>query len=1438
MLVEKIISFGVLTLLIRNIEGTIDSSREVTRSSDGQTDRKSQPSCCSIDNYHFNSITDALFNITSNVVVNLVNDAMLTSIVILQNLENIKIIGQGNPMVNCNGVGAVKFDSCNNVTIAGVSLERCGYNSSYPGIEFYNSSNIVIDTCSFHSSTRQAVVLTNMIEKVYINNCQFKHNKYHNSHGAAIYYTSSLEQGTQIQLILNNCGFAFNGPTESVVYISGSRNVTSGPRFITLLQNSTFVENQGIPIYITHTSLILKNSISFKNNRATAGGGIYSSASSIRFNNRCNARFHNNTVSTNGGAIYQSNSKVIFRMHAAVMFTNNSAGKAGGAVFSKAASFISFQDESIVTFKANSAAKSKGGAIHSKDNSCISFDGYSKVKFHNNRAMESSGGAVGFTINSYILFSGNSTVLFSKNNAKWGGALIGYLNSNILLNGFSRVTFNENRAVNTGGAVHCNANSDIFFGGHSMAEFDGNVAELRGGGVGFGDNCNNDANAGCLMSFYGNTRVTFSNNTAELGGAIRTGADGWVSFNDDSLIVFNNNMAIRGGVLHVENSSVMLQGDTNVLFDSNSASYGGAIYSVATKMSFDETSRVTFNKNMAKQGGALCIRDSIISFDGHSLVKFSYNTAEVTGGAVDSAINSNITFHGNSEAMFTNNRAIYSSGGAVACNSKSHIFLHKNTAVTFINNIAKDGGAVSILQSTISLAIDSISKFANNTAEGSGGAIHLSDNFTATFHDGSDIIFSNNTAFGHGGAIYSKLTSGHDTEMILNTTDIHFNNNIAQVGDSIYIHIPSSYDEVCLNKSIVSHATSSVYEQYGKYITTPLSKLVLHDPATCISNDHNYCGTYFVNNIMLGQEIMIDACVLNYFNKPAYATAFLVNGNGQDHYINGSSTKVLTACDILQGISVTGNEVKRASNFSMTLTSQNGNQFDLKTISIQLIAELSPCHPGFYYDNSTEKCLCYNDNDIITCSDSTSFIRRGYWFGIVDNQPTTAVCPNNYCNFTCCEASNRIYKLSPVRMNQCSSHRSGTACGSCEEGYTLSFDSEKCVNVNKCTVGQTALVVTLSMVYWMAIVLLVFFITYYHVGIGYLYAITYYYSILDILLSKNLYQSKELFTTIINISSLVKITPQFLGQLCLVRNVSGIDQQFIHYVHPLAVSIIIAIICQSARISHKFSSFISRGIIRTVCFLLLLSYTSVANTSLLLLRSLTFDNVDKAYTYLSPDIEYCHGRHLPYFIVAILCTLVIVLGLPLLLLLEPFLNQKINFTRIKPLLDQFQGCYKDKYRCFAAYYMICRLVIIVIIIADPSNSDLSQLLLVISSAVLAFIPIMLKPYKHKILYIFDGLILQLVVLAALIPLADRVSQQLSTVFIIAIMILPLILFVALELIVHRDTIQAITTKLTAIFRTHNQPLAIVGDNYGGSSMGEISIIIDDSMRKNAIICEM
>ena len=317
------------------------------------------------------------------------------------------------------------------------------------------------------------------------------------------------------------------------------------------------------------------------------------------------------------------------------------------------------------------------------------------------------------------------------------------------------------------------------------------------------------------------------------------------------------------------------------------------------------------------------------------------------------------------------------------------------------------------------------------------------------------------------------------------------------------------------------------------------------------------------------------------------------------------------------------------------------------------------------------------------------------------------------------------------------------------------------------------------------------------VDIGYLYAITYYYSIIDILLSQSWYLSDD-FNTVISIaSSITKITPQFLGKFCFVIGMSGIDQQFIHYMHPIAVSLFLGMITLLARRSHRLSSFISRGIIRVICCLLLLSYTSVATTSLLLMRPLTFFDEDKAYTFVSPNIEYFHGRHLVYAIVAVLFTIIIVIGLPLLLMLEPFLNSRINFTKIKPLLDQFQGSYKDKYRCFAGYYMICRLLIIAVILINSSNDFIVRYSLITACIIMSLIHQILKPYSKNFLNLFDGAILHLIVLVSALPLVeffDNFDSNLLGGIALTFATLPLVSFIAMSMLINKASIKKLMSN--------------------------------------------
>ena len=1209
------------------------------------------------------------------------------------------------------------------------------------------------------------------------------------------------------------------------------------------------------------------SSVTFANNTAYYGGALYVEANAeISFEANSNLTFIGNQADFFGGVIYSNNNAdVSFDGNSSVIFTNNEA-MIGGAVYCENFSNMTINGNTRVAFNKNFALNF-GGAIHIRDHcnvifdghvimnltnnialfggaldaeyySNISFDGISIVTFNENNAT-SFGGAIYITQHCSCYFNGNTTVIFSKNHGGISGGAIGiYEHCNVKHDGNARVTFSGNHAVNSGGALDSEIYSDILFGGNTVVKFHENFVVMNGGGL-----CS-QSNSKILLD--GNSTVEFINNIARFGGAIYSEDHSNIFFAGNSAVTLNVNHARDGGAMYSEGqSNILINKHSAVTFKGNVASRsGGAVYKIYSKISFMGNSIVTFNKNMAFSGGALCTEDhsttlfsinSTVTFTdnnavfyggavicttsnvlfGGSTVKFNNNHA-LYGGAVSTENSSSVLFYGDNEVTFEGNNA-EKDGGAIYSSTNSTITLEGNTSVTFISNNAEHGGAVYIFQSNMFFQKRTLAVFSYNKAMENGGAIYLTNSFNVTLNNGSNVKFLRNSAGLFGGAIYGEITESNKGKILSGSTSLVSYNNTAFIGPDVYINVHGSCNEICFNNSVIGLKVIH---------NNPPRKLVLYDPAICVDNQIT-CERYLLKNVMLGQDLKVGACVLGLFDKPADRTDFLVNSSDESYFIDGARF-VSVACEAFEDVSVIGKEISHSSNFSMHITSHaTGTE---KKFSVELITELSPCHPGFHYDNDTQRCVCYSDNDAVSCAGSTSFIKRGYWFGLVSRKSTVSICPNSYCNFTCCESRNGFYRLSPVRANQCNSHRCGTACGSCTEGYTLSFDSVKCVSVDKCTAGWTALVITLSVIYWIVIVILVFIVTSCHVGIGYLYAITYYYSMLEILLGHNLFLSPGLFTSVSIMSSIVKVTPQFLGQLCLVKNMSGIDQQFIHFVHPLAITVIIAMICLSARISYKFTAFVSRGIVRVICYLLLLSYTSVTTTSLLLLRSITFHNVDKVYTYLSPDMELFHGRHLPYAIVAVLCTIVIVTGLPLLLLIEPFINHKVNFTRIKPLLDQFQGCYKNKYRCFAAYYMICKLVIILIIVVNPPINSLYQFLLIFSSTVLAFIPVMLKPYATKILNIFDGFILWMMILVTMIPLVDDFSEDLSFALVIITLVLPLMMFVAMEMLMNKKNIKKIAT--------YCRPAPEVRNDNNETPLNDIGIIVDDSRRTNATIVDM
>ncbi|XP_065896008.1 uncharacterized protein [Dysidea avara] len=1157
-----------------------------------------------------------------------------------------------------------------------------------------------------------------------------------------------------------------------------------------------------------------------------------------------------------------------------VSFTKNS-GKSGGAVccdetvYCDNHSHVIFTDSLSVLFSKNNASEEDGGAIYSQ-NCHIKFDSNNEVQFDDNLAKR-SGGAI-HSKSTFVLFNSNALTTFCHNKALYGGAIYLY---NEECNGKFSEQFNlqkthaEPEHQYEGYARHLLPAHDYIlsldngcknilrFEGGSITSiiFDSNHATNKGGAI---------LIQGTYCMFKGSVMVTFKNCLSQLGGAIHCCSTAFVFFEGRSKVNFtNNNAFLLGGALYASwLSGITMTGSSTLAFHSNIAgtnggaiwsgnysavmfienstvnfvaniakSNGGSLFTDISYSIFMNTTEVSFNFSISQDGGALySINTSAVIFTDDSTTTFSNNKASKNGGALYAYDNCTVALKNNSRVSFVSNIAA-TDGGAAYFDAKANVILNEATMSTFIGNSANNGGAVFTSNSNITCTNNSRVNFKNNTASLHGGAMSFGQHYSAKFMNKSKVTCSDNTADSNGGAFYAKVT--RNNLINIENDNVYFHNNHARVnGDSVYINVFSGCNKTCLNISVIVATTEASQNHFINHIMSPPNKLVLKHPAHCIGSDQEgNCVAYYISNIMLGQDIAIDGCVLDYYGQVGNVEQFIISADtNKNYHINGSQ-RILFSCNVVHEVSVLGAKAETNFNYSMFLKLYNIQKVDWKVFSISLIVEVTPCQPGFSYDNKTQKCICFTANSIIECSGGHSNIKRGYWFGIVTGKPTVTICPINYCTFTCCDATNGFFHLSPQRLDQCRKHRSGTACGSCEEGYTLSFDSVECVNVDNCTTGQTVLVVSLTVLYWMVVVVAVFAMMYYKLGIGYFYSVTYYYSLLDILLNETFHLSDGLYTTVSIMSSMVKLTPQFLGRLCFAKDISRIDQHFIHYIHPMVVSLMLIAMWQFTKKSHRFSLFVSKNIIHFICFLLLLSYTSVAITSLLLMRSLDFYEVDKVYTYLSPDIEYFHGRHLPYAIVAIFCTLVIVIGLPLLLLLEPFLNCKINFIRIKPLLDQFQGCYKDKYRCFASYYMICRLVIIIITITTSPDNFTSRYILITASTTIALVHLTVRPYSSKHLNTFDGFILNLMVLVTVIPIFEyfnNFSIDLVLTLSFILIFLPIIVTALLGVTKNKE-------KFTKLFQSwlhfgilhftfHNKNVEV--------SKGDVSITIDDQLRNN------
>ena len=224
--------------------------------------------CCVYGNCSCSSLDHALANLTSNVLINITTDVTLSSLVRVSDIENVTIIGQNSPTVNCKDhFGGIHLNLCCNCIFQGIAWDGCGNKSinshTEPGLMLSNSSNITIKYCIFQHSKGPAVLLSEVAGNVNINHCNFVHNNHYSGHGAAIQYSSSNRASSHNKLTMftiSDCDFAYNYAKSLVHFV----NTISTEHYSNIIfHSSKFCHNHGASIYAINQNIYLSEKIYF-----------------------------------------------------------------------------------------------------------------------------------------------------------------------------------------------------------------------------------------------------------------------------------------------------------------------------------------------------------------------------------------------------------------------------------------------------------------------------------------------------------------------------------------------------------------------------------------------------------------------------------------------------------------------------------------------------------------------------------------------------------------------------------------------------------------------------------------------------------------------------------------------------------------------------------------------------------------------------------------------------------------------------------------------------------------------------------------------------------------------------------------------------------------------------------------------------------------------
>ena len=173
-------------------------------------------------------------------------------------------------------------------------------------------------------------------------------------------------------------------------------------------------------------------------------------------------------------------------------------------------------------------------------------------------------------------------------------------------------------------------------------------------------------------------------------------------------------------------------------------------------------------------------------------------------------------------------------------------------------------------------------------------------------------------------------------------------------------------------------------------------------------------------------------------------------------------------------------------------------------------------------------------------------------------------------------------------------------------------------------------------------------------------------------------------------------------ETCFVSGLDVYTKTWLQFLFPLYIWVLVGAMILTSRYSTTIARLTGSNAVPVLATLFLLSYAkllrSVIATTLFTTLNVgneTFKNV----WLLDGNVVFLKGHHIALFLVGMLAVLAYILPFTALVTLSPFLQARSTHkllrwvSRLKPLVDAYQGPYKDKFRYWTGLGLVVRLVL-------------------------------------------------------------------------------------------------------------------------------------------------